>query len=187
MGKVSMLTVIPANLVEELRQNRSVHEYNTMPQISRKILDAVRDFMSRKVGYSELPMACFGMPDDRTQSGSVENILTYLPVNNKDDVLFQLDMPNDMIVSVNFNTILEASNDANACLDDEELEFVLEEFSDELHLGLSDRSSKDIIFIPFLDADRCRFYARFNDRFDTEELDLPGIAKMDIRKLTSFM
>lgn len=186
MGKVSMLTVIPANLAKQLSSSGSVHEYNAMPQIDRKVLEAVRDFMSRKVGYSELPMACFGLPDKSTKLGSVQDLLTYLPMNNRESVLFQLEMPEDMIVSVSFSVLLETSNCVEGC-DEDEAEIFLEDFDDMLHTGMSEHRSEEIIFIPFLDKSRCKFYACVDETFSTNEFNLPGIARMDIRKLTSFM
>lgn len=188
MENVSMLTVIPVNLAKELCERKSIHEYNTMPQIEKRVLEGVKEFMSEEVGYSEFPIACFGLPNRDVSLNSVEDLLTYLPMNNKESVLFKLVMPNDMIVSADFNTLLEASNDVKSALgDEEEIEYILDDLKDALKLGLSEDTSNEIIFIPFLDFNRCKFYACFDDRFSTGRLDLPGIAKTDIRKLTSFM
>lgn len=187
MSKVTMLTVVPSNLATELVRNEKVHEYNTMPQLHSKILYAVRDFMSENVGYSELPMACFGKPNSVTEPISPETILAHLPINSKDSVLFLLEMPSDMIVSVNFDALLEASEDVKAAIHDpDELEFVLEAFKDNLHTGIDEDDNDTIIFIPFLDKKKCKFYAKFNDRFETEEMQLAGIEKVDIRQLTAF-
>ena len=54
-----MLTVIPHNKAVELLQNRSLHEFNTMPQIDQRVRKVIREFMSENVGYSELPIAGF--------------------------------------------------------------------------------------------------------------------------------
>ena len=41
-----MLTVIPHNKAVELLQNRSLHEFNTMPQIDQRVRKVIREFMS---------------------------------------------------------------------------------------------------------------------------------------------
>lgn len=184
MSKVSMLTVIPHNKAAELLQSKSLHEFNTMPQIDPRVRQAIRDFMSENVGYSELPIACFGKSDD-SQKISADDIMHVIPMNNS-DIIFQLDMPADMVVSVDFNSLMQASNDIKSASDADDIEFVLEEFRDELHLGISP-SSTSVIFIPFLDLDRCRFYAKINNDFGMDDIDFPSIERMDVRKITSFL
>ena len=147
-----MLTVIPHNKAVELLQNRSLHEFNTMPQIDQRVRKVIR----------------------------------VLPVNVKNDIIFQLDMPSDMVVSVDFNKLMQASTDVKNAVDDDDAQFVLDEFKDELQLG-SNPSTASVIFIPFLDLDRCRFYAKFNNDFGAEDIDFPTIEKMDVRKITAFL
>lgn len=187
MKKISMLTIIPHNKAAELLKNHSLHEFNTMPQIDPRVRRVIREFMSENVGYEELPIACFGRPDTSRKVSSDE-LMHVIPMNNKNDIIFQLDMPADMVVSVDFNKLMEASNDVQTAADASDAEFVLEDFKDNLTIG-SNPSSTSIIFIPFLDLDRCRFYARVNDEFDPadEDLSFPSIEKMDVRKITSFL
>lgn len=185
MSKVSMLTVIPHNKAVELLQNRSLHEFNTMPQIDQRVRKIIREFMSENVGYSELPIACFGKSDAK-HNVAAEDIMHVLPVNVKNDIIFQLDMPSDMVVSVDFNKLMQASTDVKNAIDDDDAQFVLDEFKDELQLG-NNPSTTSVIFIPFLDLDRCRFYAKFNNDFGAEDIDFPTIEKMDVRKITAFL
>lgn len=185
MARVSMLTVIPIGLAKELCTQRRVKEYNSLPQLNKRIHNAIREYMSENVGYSDLPMACFGKPENGTLD-SVESVTNILPINSKESLLFLLEMPDDMIVSVGFDDLLNASHDADACNDEEELEYILEDFKDLLCTGVTDDAKNRMIFIPFLDLSRCRFFAKLDDTFGTEELVLPGIERMDIRKLTSF-
>lgn len=185
MSKVSMLTVIPHNKAVELLQNRSLHEFNTMPQIDQRVRKVIREFMSENVGYSELPIACFGKSDAK-HNVAAEDIMHVLPVNVKNDIIFQLDMPSDMVVSVDFNKLMQASTDVKNAVDEDDAQFVLDEFKDELQLG-NNPSTTSVIFIPFLDLDRCRFYAKFNNDFGAEDIDFPTIEKMDVRKITAFL
>lgn len=185
MVKVSMLTVIPQNKATELMQHKSLHEFNTMPQLDPRIRSTIREFMSENVGYSELPIACFGKSDGKQKWG-VDDLMHVLSANNKTGIVFQLDMPSDMIVSVDFNTLTEASNDVKNSIDDEDASYVLENFKDELRLG-ENPSSTSVIFIPFLDLDRCRFYSKLNDELGADDISFPSIKQMDLRKITSFL
>lgn len=185
MSKVSMLTVIPHNKAAELLQNKSLHEFNTMPQLDPRIQKVIREYMSENVGYSELPIACFGK-SDKKQNVDAEDLMHVLPMNSKSDIIFQLDMPSDMVVSVDFNKLMDASNDVKHSIDDQDAEFVLEEFKDELSVG-DKPTDTSVIFIPFLDLDRCRFYAKVNNDFGAEDIDFPTIEKMDVRKIASFL
>lgn len=180
-----MLTVIPHNKAVELLQQKSLHEFNTMPQLDPKVRKVIRDYMSENVGYSELPIACFGKSDTNKEP-TADDMMHVIPMNNKTDIIFQLDMPTDMVVSVDFNDLMQASNDVRNAADPDDAEFILEEFKDNLHLG-DNPSSTSVIFIPFLDLDRCRFYAKVNNEFGTDDLDFPSIERMDVRKITSFL
>lgn len=180
-----MLTVIPHNKAAEFLKNKSLHEFNTMPQLDSRVRKAIREYMSDNVGYSELPIACFGKPD-KNKNVSADDIMHVLPLNNNNDIIFQLDMPSDMVVSVDFNTLMDASNEVKHAIDESDVDFILDEFKDELSLGVSP-SSTSVIFIPFLDLDRCRFYAKINNEFGMDDIDFPSIERMDVRKITSFL
>lgn len=191
MKRVTMLTAVPANLAAELCAKKRIEDYNTLPQLNSTVLELVREYMVERVGYSNLPMACLSQA--KNGEGKVitgDDILTYLPVNSKNSVIFQIEMPEDMILSINFNELLEISSTADTMTSppsEIELEILKDSLEDKLRLGTGKEISDPISFIPFLDLDKCRFYAKFNDNFETEELDLPGIEKMSLSELTSFV
>lgn len=186
-----MLTAVPINLATELCAKKRIKNYNTLPQLNSAVLELVKEYMAERVGYSDLPMACLCQAksgDGHAITG--DDILTYLPVNSKNSVIFQIEMPEDMIISINFNELLEISSTADGMstpLNDIELEILKDQLDEKMHLGIGKEVSDPISFIPFLDLDRCRFYAKFNDNFETEELNLPGIEKMSLSELASFV
>ncbi|MEY8333138.1 hypothetical protein AALB53_08540 [Lachnospiraceae bacterium 47-T17] len=186
MGRVSILTVVPANMAKDLIANRVVKDYNTLPQINKNILEAVREYMTERVGYSNLPMA--GLSKPKSANGNiVDNLSSYLPINSKENVIFQLDMPSDMIISVRFNDLLEASADVSDSDDYDEIDFIKEEFKEKMSLGLpADDGENTIVFIPYLDVEKCNLYAKVNENFEAEELNLPGLERISLRELTSF-
>lgn len=187
---VNMYTVVPIELAADLKEKKKVKDYNTLPQINPEILDEVREFMTDNVGFSDLPMACLSLSKKVARMDTTE-LFHYLPANNKDSVLFQLQMPNDMIVTVSFDELLRASKEADEAAGDEfELDIVKEEFRDSLSLGeccYSDSDDEMISFIPFLDYNYCKFYAKFDENFETGEFDIPGIEKISLARLSAFI
>lgn len=187
---VNMYTVVPIELAAALKEKKKVKDYNTLPQLNSNILDVVREFMTDNVGFSDLPMACLSVSKKVVRMDSTE-LFHYLPANNKSNVLFQLQMPNDMIVTVSYDELLNASQSANEAEgDDFELELIKEEFKENLFLGECDYLDMDdevISFIPFLAYDYCKFYAKFDENFETGEFDIPGIEKISLAKLSAFI
>ena len=132
---VTMLTVVPINMASSLKEKVKIKSYNTLPNIQSSVLEAVKSFMNKRVGYNELPMACLEISGDLTDVDT-EDIFHYIPTNCKETVLFQLEMPEDMIISVKYQDLLDASQDAEEFSDDPEfLQDVLDEFTSKLVQG----------------------------------------------------
>lgn len=56
-----------------------------------------------------------------------------------------------------------------------------------MSLGLpADDGENTIVFIPYLDVEKCNLYAKVNENFEAEELNLPGLERISLRELTSF-
>ncbi len=190
MGKnVSVVTVVPTSLAQDLVKKRKITNFNTMQHINSHILDAVREFMTDNVGYADLPMACLNTKARTFKNGSSE-IFHYLPSNSKDSVLFIMQMPEDMIVSVAYSDLLDASSEASDCEGDEDsIEIVKEDFKELLNLGQGDFDGDEevIDFVPFLDYQKCKGYAKFDENFEAKDFNLPGIEKIVLAKLTAFI
>lgn len=187
--KVKMLTVVPANLAATLAKDKKIADYNTLPQLNATLLSFIREYMTMRVGYANLPMACLCCMRNGTDALSGEDILSRLPVNSKNSVLFQLEMPEDMIVSIDFDELLEISDEISKISEGDTLtlEFTKDKLFDSLVLGIEESLQDPISFIPFLARDRCKFYAKFDSNFDSEGMDLPGLERIDVRELTSFL
>lgn len=188
MSKVTMLTVVPVSLAADLSNKKRVRDYNTLPQINKTALEIIRGYISEKIGYDDLPMACLRKPSNT--SGSAVDVMNYLPLNSKNSVLFVLEMPDDMIVSVDFSKLISISSElaeAESDNDTDEIEFLSDSLRESLTLGIDDNSGNYISFIPFLDYSRCRFFATLNADFSTsQKLDLPGVEEMSLRELSAF-
>lgn len=189
MSNVSVLTVIPSHLAQDLVTKRKIENFNTMKHINSNILDAVREFMTENVGYENLPLACLNTQTKALRSDSSE-IFHYLPSNTKDSILFVMQMPEDMIVSVPYSELLDASNEATDCGDDlDSIEIVKEDFKELLTLGPGDfdEGEEVIDFVPFLDYQKCKGYARLDENFEAKDFSIPGIEKIVLARLTAFI
>lgn len=189
MKRIKMLTVVPVSLAATLSQSQRIKDYNTLPQINNQTLMLIREYMTSRIGYENLPMACLCCMNGGSDSISGEDIMTRLPMNSKNSVLFQLEMPEDMIISINFDELLSISEEIGSIdiNDSFEMELAKDRLFDSLSLGVDESLDDPISFIPFLAKDRCKFYAKFDDNFDSEFMNLPGLERVDIRKLASFM
>lgn len=184
---VKMLTVVPKDLAASLCSKQRVKDYNTLPQLHRSVIEAVRGFMTENVGYSELPMACLEISSKGGINDS-SDFFHYIPANSKENVLFQLEMPDDMIISVPYQVLLSASEEASMCEDDPDtIELIKEDLIEALTVGGISDSGEVITFIPFLEYSKCKFYARFDANFKPIEIDLPGLETIPLAKLSAFM
>lgn len=185
MRKVSMLTVVPQKMALDLVNNKVLKDFNTLPKVNKILLDTVKSYMKDNVGYENLPIACLSI--SKNSGGGIADIVQqYLPVNSKDSILFQLDMPEDMIVAMEYAKMLEYSAELDSTTDPEMTNFVKEDILDSLKVGFPTTEQNYIFFIPFLAVDKCNFYAKFDSTFTAEELNLPGIEKMTLTELSAF-
>lgn len=186
MAKVTVLTVVPTRLVADLESKKRVKDYNTLPQLNADVLETIRAFVSDRIGYGDLPMACLGQPKG-TNGKITTNFMEYIPANSKDSVLFVLEMPDDMIVSVDYKVLLDTSAMFNQA-DREEIPILKEDFTEHLILGMDDGNDNSISFIPFLDYSRCKFYATMDPTFSVNStFSIPGLEQINMRELTSFV
>ena len=190
MAKITMLTIVPKNLAINLNTSRRIQDYNTLPQLHPIVLSTIRDFFNDKVGYSNLPMACLMQPKDKNGKLMIQKDFSdYLPTNNQDSVLFLLEMPDDMIVSINYEQLLEISSIVEEFEDDSSmLDLYKEDLVAALQVGIDYNDENLISFIPFLDYSRCKFFAAFNSNFEPDEsLTMPGLSQLNLRELQMFM
>lgn len=187
MDKIRMLTVVPTDLAAQLVQKRRITDYNTLPQINKSVMKIVKEIMTQKVGYENLPMACLSGVSNTTEV-SGENIISYLPLNNKNSVVFQLEMPSDMVLSIPFSTLLDISNQADMIDDPKspDFEYIREELEDEIILGFDQDIIDPISFIPFLAVDRCQCFVCLTDKIHDGDLHMSAVSEMSLKALSSF-
>ena len=190
MGKSTMLTVVPKDKAVSLVQSGALVNFNNLPNLNDEVLSTIKDFFAEKVGYANLPLACLRQVKD--SSGNLvltKDFMNYLPVNSKESVLFILEMPSDLIVSIDYSVLLDISaamTDASG--DSDAIQLFKEDLIDQLRLGVTESRDDMISFIPFLDKGRCKFFAAFNQNFEPDSsLDIPGMSKLSLHELTAFI
>ena len=177
MNKVKMLTVVPTTLAVQLMQKKRITDYNTLPQINKDVMRVIKEIMAQRVGYENLPMACLsGIPNSTEVSG--ESVLSVLPMNSRNSVIFQLEMPEDMILSISFSTLLDISNQAN--------DFLCQDLEDAMVLGFDSSLDDPVSFVPFLALDKCKCLVQITDEIKDEDLHMDAVTEVSLRALTSF-
>lgn len=186
---VQLVTAVPIELALQLTKTKRIQDYNVLGQIHPKAIKRIKENLGKKVGYENLPIACLSKVEcvDSTIKSVGESINHYLPVKAHNSVILQLKMPKDSMLSMEYNDLLEYSNDlADADGDPEEEEFILGLIDDALQQGVASDLKTAISFIAFLDLEKCQFFATLNSAFRAEKLELEGVEQIDLRKLSTF-
>lgn len=158
-----MLTIVPSKYARDFKEKKRISNFSTLPQIHPKAMEVIRDFVKENVGYDDLPLASLKC----AVTGSLDGVdlQEYLSMNALDSVLFQLEIPEDMIVSIDFNLLLEHSKNMKNSFDEFQILMEQEILMEDLFVGIADDADGIISFIPFLDFDKCKFFAKLDRNF----------------------
>lgn len=117
-----------------------------------------------------------------------ESVLSVLPMNSRNSVIFQLEMPEDMILSISFSTLLDISNQANEINDPQssEFDFLCQDLEDAMVLGFDSSLDDPVSFVPFLALDKCKCLVQITDEIKDEDLHMDAVTEVSLRALTSF-
>ena len=182
---VTMLTIVPSKYAKDFKEKGRIGNFSTLPQIHPAALDVIRNFVSENIGYDDLPLASLKCAVTGSLAGVDFN--EYLSVNSRDSVLFQLEIPEDMIVSVNYDALLKYSGNMKHATDEFQMAMERDMLESELFVGIADDSEGIISFIPFLDYNRCKFFARLDTNFKVERnTDVGRSTGIRLKELTSF-
>lgn len=183
---LKLITTLPKQKALEFVKTGRISDLNTMPQINNLLIGAIKECIHKTVGYDSLPIACLSKADgvDGALSDIGSGVTEYLPIST-DTVLFELHMPEDMVVSIGFEELLSASSDLNNCTDQWEIELVLEEFKSKLHKGLISNDNV-ISFVPFIDLKRCKFFSMLSQNWDMQNMNIPGLKEIKLNNISLF-
>jgi hypothetical protein len=190
-GVVKLIVAVEEEKARALISECRLSDLDTMPSLHHKIKDIIRECIADNIGYNNTPIAGLsrynGEPSDLKTVGT--NLNEFLPINpnNGSTVLFELQMPQDMVVSVSYEKLLFYSNHVRNAIDDDDASLYLEEFSEGLQLGYSESEDEEMIsFIPFIDLKRCKFYARINPSWDISDFNVPGVEQIRLNQMEIF-
>lgn len=187
MGKtVQLVAVIPKEIFDKFVQNKRVDSLDTMPQLSANVKAVIREFMSDNVGYDKDPIACLskynGVPTDIQTVGY--HVSEILPTKTG-STLWQMQMPEDMVISVGVEDLLSYSHMMRDVEDDFELEILGEDFKNLLSIGYSE--SPDVVsFLPFIDLNKCKQFAAIDESWDLSRIEVPGVEKVKLVNMNVF-
>lgn len=188
METVKMITTVPLELAEQLANHKRVIGYNTLPQVTPKVINVIKDFFRVNIGYEDSPIACLSKVHQRDVSirESADVLKNFIPTKAQETIMFELKMPADSVVSIEFQDLLAYTEELEDALDDEDAEFIASELKSALVIGSPDQLNNAISFIPFLDFKRCDYFATLDSSFKSSEINLEGIQKIDLRELRRF-
>ena len=151
MGDMNLVAVVPMEVANTITSGVDVN-YNSMPDLHPNVIKVIREFMIDNVGFENLPIACLA---SNSKILSLDDIVgTGISYNYKDSVLFQMKIPEDMIVSTRQESLTEASVKFQADANDRNAMIKLKN-----SLTLGDSADSNIYFIPFIDLSMCSFYS----------------------------
>lgn len=188
MDIVKLIIVMTKQQAESLLFNKRVESIDSMPHIDPKVKQVIRDYMEENVGYSNTPIAGLskwnGEPSDLREVQT--NVGDYIKLQ-KDNVMFELHVPRDLVISVNFEDLINISTQVSRSTRDFEVEFYLDELKDRLHVGYSENDAEDLIsFVPFVDLRTCKLFALINPTWDIGDYDIPGLEQVNLRDMNLF-
>lgn len=185
MKNVTMLTIVPNRYARDFKEKGRISNFSTLPQIHPKAMEVIRNFVKDNVGYDNLPLASLKC----ATAGSLDGVdlQEYLSMNAHDSVLYQLEIPEDMIVSIDYDSLLRYSDNMKNSFDNFQLLMEQEMLTEELFIGIADDSEGMISFIPFLDYNRCKFYAKLDRDFKLHmQHGKSAESAIHLKALTSF-
>lgn len=185
---VKLITVIPRDLAIEFIDVKRLSSLDTMPQIHPAIKSTIRDAIREYVGYDNEPIAGLSRfnntPSELKSVGT--SISEYIPTK-PGSTLWELNMPEDMVISVSFTDLLTYNSMVAGIPegDDLSLEITLEDFKGKISIGYVE--GEDVIsFIPFIDLNRCKFFALIDQSWGIGDFTVPGVEQIKLTNLHVF-
>jgi hypothetical protein len=184
---IKMITVLSRDKAIEFIATRRVTGLDTMPQIHKKIKEGIRNYIRDNVGYDDVPIASLsklnGFPGELKSVGT--GISDYIPTK-AGTVLFELHMPEDMVVSVSFGDLLAYSKLIGEAGSVDEQDMHLSEFLERIQTGYTDDEDDVISFIPFIDQSKCKFFALIDQSWDIGGFSVPGADEVKLANMEMF-
>lgn len=193
----TVITAVSKQYVKQLTsQKQRIVKINTIPGIASEALQVIRDYYTENVGYDDIPIACLGRLNNKSVNlRSADSAVVeagVLPVRANDTMLLEIQLPYDMIVSVDLEAILCASREFSSAASDYDKQCIAERLSDQLVVGIpseDEGGTADMLsFIPFLDLTQCSHFAVLDNSFNKQDLGVGSRWKaMPITEVAAFL
>lgn len=184
--QIQLIAVIPKTRLKDFVDRKKLESLDSMPMIDPRAKSVIQNFIQNYTGYDKLPIACLSRFNGNP--GSIEKIGTQVGqilTTSTGSTLWELQMPDDMVVSINFSDLMTKSNEFSEATSEDEIEMLTEDLEDLLVKGYL--ADDDVIsFIPFLDYNRCKIAAVIDNSWGTQKLNLPGIEQVKLFNLNNF-
>lgn len=195
MKNETVITAVPKDMVKRLttKKGERIVKVNTIPGINKKALDAIREYYVENVGYDDYPIACLGRLNNKLVNIQSADIVEsgILPVRANDTMLLEIQLPEDLIVSVDLDAVLRASKSFEQSMDEDTDSDIADGLKDALTIGIpseKDGGSADMLsFIPFLDLTQCKRFAVLDESFNPQSLESNRWRSRPITEVAAFL
>ena len=102
-----------------------------------------------------------------------------------ESIIFELAMPKDAIVSIDYNELLRINSEISLASDKEDLQYVVEELYSALVVGMQEVD--DVVsFVSGLVLSRCKFFTVLDNDFNVADFEFPGVEQVKLNNLNTF-
>lgn len=175
-AKVPLLVIIDVDTAKTLRdKNARLTECPEFDTIPAPFKEAIRLFIMDNVGFSSGPIFALSRLNDEKVSlystgDSGYRMEDVLP-HKTGDYMFELSMPEDMIVSIGVEKLFEIKEQGEVFgFDDED---ILEMLKSELVVGIHVPGAANVFsFIPVIKQEHCSKFVRISENWEADYKDL---------------
>jgi hypothetical protein len=188
---IELVTVLSEELTKKFTHEKQYRDIDGLPDLNKHIKRAVSRFIADNVGYeTNIPIAAISrynsLPGNIPSIGLSAGDILQMKAGS---ALWQLIMPEDMAVSVAYEDLQAYSNILNRYeaqkASEETIEMAIDEFMDTMSVGYLERD--DVIsFIPFIDLQRCKFFARIDQSWGLGGFSIPGVEELKLSSMGVF-
>lgn len=172
MAIIKLVVVIPHSSFAEFKEKKRLEAVDTMPNIHPSARAAIKAFIQTNTGYVNEPIACLSR--FRGGPGTISNVkidVREVLTTSPGTTLWELHMPDDMLVSVTHEDLMRISSAMHKETNPNMLELLSEDLQDLLHPGVID-GEEVISFIPFIDFSKCKAVAKIDNYWGMEDLNI---------------
>jgi hypothetical protein len=189
MSEVRVMASVSVADAHLLAKEKRLYGIISMPVLDQRVIETVHKFMNKKVGfYENVPVTVLSKFNGKP--AEISNVSTGIdevfPVKSG-AVLLDMGLPEDSIVSVSVPCLFSLNSKIKEATSAEEAEIYLEELTENLKVGDLQDEDDVISFAPYIDLNKCKFFALLTPSWDVGSMQLPGVQQVKLSHIDLFV